>query len=217
MSTKIITAVMHCKQKEHSKIIERGIKVRDGLYANIILYPAPPTDAVHFTMLLDAAITAQGDAKGGGKPATTARNTATDALFATLENLVLYVNGLFKGDKDKLSKSGFDTSNDPAPNGIPAAPVIKRIENGDTPHSAKIFLAKTTSSLNTLKESVTYILQMAEDASKEENFRTVLQIKNQHKLVVVNLTRGREEFFRIAESNSTGQSDWSETASFIPQ
>jgi len=217
MATKIVTAVMHCTADQPRKIVERGIKVRDGLFANIILYPAPPITPVNFNILLDTAITAEAEVKGGGKTATTNRNTATNALFVMLEALILYVNGLYRGDKDKLSKSGFDTSNDPAPHGIPDAPVIKRIQSGNTPHSAKIFLAKTTSSLNTLKESVTYTVQIAEDASKEENFKTVLQTKNQRLLLIPNLTRGKEEFIRIAKSNSKGQSDWSETVPFMPQ
>ncbi|MBI3501389.1 MAG: fibronectin type III domain-containing protein [Bacteroidetes bacterium] len=216
MSTKIATAVMHCTQQQPKKIIERGIKVRDGLYASP-LYATPPVTKANYTPLVDAAVTAQGDVKGGGKNATTARNTATTALFLTLEKLLLYVNGLYKGDKDKLSKSGFDISSEPAPHGIPDAPVIKKIENGDTPHSAKIFLAKTTSPLDTQKESVNFIVQMSDDDSADENFKTVLQTKNQHKLVIANLTRGKEEFFRVAKANAKGQSDWSNTVSFIPQ
>jgi hypothetical protein len=95
--------------------------------------------------------------------------------------------------------------------------VIKSVENGPVPHSAKIKLAKTTSPLNTQKESVTYIVMMAEEDSHEENFKIVLQTKNQRKLIIEDLTRKKEYFFRVAKSNSKGQSRWSGTEAFISQ
>jgi len=41
--------------------------------------------------------------------------------------------------------------------------------------------------------------------------------ENQRKLIIPSLTRGKEEFFRVAKSNAKGQSDWSNTIPFIPQ
>ena len=227
MSTKIVEAVMHCTGSEPVKIIDLGIKLRDNLYTASVLagtppvatllYPAPPVTLLVFKGLVDAAVTAQGKVKGGGAGATTTRDTAVSALFVAIGKLLLYANGLYKGIKADLIVSGFDVSADPSPHVIPDAPVIKSVKDGKLPHSAKIMLAKITSTLSTQKESYTYTVQMALVADLEANYRQVLQIKDSRKLVIAGLTRGAEVFFRICRSNAAGQSDWSEVVPFMPQ
>ena len=51
----------------------------------------------------------------------------------------------------------------------------------------------------------------------EANYVTVLQVKNMHKLLIPNLTRSVEQFFRVARSNAAGQSPFSKGVGFIPQ
>ena len=218
MSTRIVEAVMHCTQKEPDLVIDLGIRIRDGLYspAGLALYATPPIDEATFAAQLDAADTAQGNAKTSGKGSTTTRNAAIFTLYTSIDKLRLYVNGLYKGDKEKLEVSGFDTSKDPAPHPIPDEPVIKSIKDGPVAHSAKILLAKTTSTLNKQKDSVTYIVQMA-GTNVEASYVTVLEVKDSRHLLIPGLTRGVEQFFRVAKSNAAGKSPFSTPVSFIPQ
>ena len=218
MSTRIVEAVMHCSQREPDLVIDLAISVRDNLYSaeGVALYPTPPIDEATFAAQVDAADTAQGNAKTSGKVSTASRNAAIFALFTSLGKLILYVNGLYRGDKEKLEASGFDTSKDPSPHAIPDQPVIKRIENGPVAHSAKILLAKTTSTLDKQKESVTYFVQMA-PANVEASYATVLEIKDGRELIIPGLTRGVEQFFRVAKSNAAGKSPYSAPVAFIPQ
>ncbi len=217
MSKKIASAVMNCTKDQPQSIIDSAIKVKNGLYDNIGLFVMPTVDEIEFETQLEEASTAQGEVKGGGKSATISRDTKCYALFNSLGKLILYVNGLYKGDKEKLAASGFPLSSDPTPHSIPTAPVIKLVANGKTPHSARILLAKITSPLNTKKDNYTYAVQMAVTNNELMVFNTVLQTKNQFKLNILDLTRGQEVTFRIARSNSKGQSDWSNPYSFIPQ
>jgi hypothetical protein len=217
MSTKTATAVLHCTVQQPEKVIERGIKVRDGVYKNTTLYTTPPIAKAVFVAQLNAAITAQGNVKGGGKNATMKRDGIVSELYGMLDHkLLLYVNSLYRGNKDNLAASGFDVVFESTPHEVPAPPVIKDIINAAPSHSAKILLAKTTSPLNTKTESFEYIVQMAEDDSSEENFKQVLLASSQFKLIITGLQRGKEVFFRIAKRNRRGQSGWSDSFPFMP-
>ena len=218
MSSKVVTAVMHCTQQEPKEVIAVGIRVRDALYSpdGVALYANPPVDEATLTAQVAVAGTAQGNVKNGGKSATTTRDAEVATLFTLLGKLILYVNGLYKGDKAKLEASGFDTSDDPTPHPIPDQPVIKSIKDGALAHSAKITLAKITSTLNKKRDNVTYFVQMA-TTDVEANYVTVLETKDKDELLIPNLTRGVEQFFRVAKSNAAGKSPYSASVAFIPQ
>ena len=61
------------------------------------------------------------------------------------------------------------------------------------------------------------MVQVAFDPELDENFIPVLVEDNQYKLILTNLTRGKEIFIRIAAKNARGWSDWSSVHPFIPQ
>ena len=213
---RIFTAVMHCTTKQIDKLIVLGNKVISGLSANAATFPLPNPAVALLTTEVSSLETLAGLAKGNTQKKQ-ARDQQAAKVFGMLKTETNYVNGIAKGDRAVILLSGFDASNEPTPQHIPDAPVIKRIENGSSPHSAKILLAKTSSPLNTEKIRLTFIVQMTEDDSMEENWKIVLQTQNSKKLIFINLARGKEIFFRIAAMNAHGQSDWSETANFIPQ
>ena len=218
MSTKIVTAVAHCSDRQPKLLVALGIRVRDGMYspAGVLLYPNPPVVGATFTTQVSDADTTQGNVTGRGKPATSSRNTGASALFASIDKLRLYANMLWKGNAANLLVSGFYLSSDPTPHGIPDVPVIKSIKDGKLALSAKILLAKTTSTLNKKKESVTNIVQTSA-TNTPGSFVTVLEIKNMHKLVIPNLTYGKQMWYQVARSNAAGQSAFSSPVSFIAQ
>jgi hypothetical protein len=209
-------AVMHCTAKEHARLIDRGTLVVAGLNANSTIYPDPNPKPDELSLEVGLLVTLSGQAKVNTQKKE-ARDQQASKLFGMLLEETHYVNKVAKGDRATILLSGFEASAEPSPRPVPDVPVIKRVENGSAPHSAKIFLAKTTSVLNTKKESLNYIVQMCTDDSKEENWKTVLHTQNSKKLLVLNLVRGQEYFFRISALNARGQSDWSETVAFIAQ
>ncbi len=215
MATKVETVVLNAEEHEHQKIIDVAVKVRAGIYGNPTVYVLPPiTDQALEDATTDANV-AQGMVKGGGVQATITRNTLSLILFVMLGKLILYVNGLYKGNAIKLGLSGFDLASQPSPRPIPEAPVIDRIEKGKVANSIKVFLVRKKGKQK--KESFTYNVQVAETAIVPLVYKDVLQIKNMYKLIITNCVKGRELSVRITKSNARGTSDWSSPVTHYPQ
>jgi hypothetical protein len=217
---RIVTAVMHCTIFQPKKVITVGIRVRDLLFVNVLLYATPPITLILFKAQLDKAIAAQAVVEDGtGSVAQTAtRDSEVLALFLMLNPLLItYVIGLYKGDKVKLLASGFEVSSDPNPKPAPSVPVITKVLMTDLAlHKAKVYLAKFPALLTGSRGVVNYIVQVAEGAPTEENFKTVLTTTSSRKLVIPDLTRGTEIHIRICASNARGTSAWSSVADFMP-
>jgi hypothetical protein len=209
-------AVMHCTAKETSTLVDRSNNVITGLSSNTNTYPQPNPAVDELKAETSILAELSGQAKGSSQKKQ-ARDQQAIKVYGMLLAESNYVNSVAKGDKAIILLSGFDVSAEPSPHPVPDVPVIKRIEDGNAPHSAKIFLAKITSPLLTTREKLTFIVQMCTDDSKEENWKTVLQTQNSKSLILLSLVRKEEYLFRIAVMNARGQSDWSETASFVSQ
>lgn len=217
MSTRIAIAVLHCALGQWALIIKRGVRIKGKLYVNTTLFVTPKITLVDFGNQLDKAVAAEGEAIGGGITETAVYYEETTKLFEMLSELVNYVNGLYKGKKVELLASGFDVVDEAVPQDIPSVPVVDRFVSGDEPNSVKIFIKRSQATPGIKKRGVTYIIDMTEDKSKEENFKTVLVCSSQYQLIVKGLTRGKEYFFRISARNSRGQSKYTEIFSFIAQ
>ncbi|MBI3501446.1 MAG: fibronectin type III domain-containing protein [Bacteroidetes bacterium] len=212
---RIFFAVMHCTPKQFGKLFQLLNKVIGKLTANSNIYgnPDPSLGVLQNEVVpFEKAIA---DAKKGGSEATEARNKEALKVHGLLKEELTYVNKVAKNDKDTILLSGFDASEEPEPAEVPDAPVIKKIDDGDSPGTAKIFLAKTTSPLLTKKQKLTFIIEMTTTVSDESSFKTVLLTHNSKKLIVPNLVRGQEVFIRISVMNARGQSNWSTVVSFI--
>jgi hypothetical protein len=216
MGSRIARAVLHCWLGQWKLIILRAGKVKENLYVNTGLYPAPKIPEHDFTEQLRLASEAETAASGGGVDETAAFYKETTLLFNMMRVLIFYVNGLYRGNKVNLLASGFDVLDESVPLCIPSVPLIHRVVPGQEPHSAKFYLTKTPGIPGKKKPSVTYIVEMTSDPSKEENFKRKFETTNQFLLLITGLTRGQEVFFRLAARNSRGQSDWTEIIPFIP-
>lgn len=217
MATRTPVAVMHCTVKQHPKVIHRGENVLSGLYQRPDLYPGPLILQTVFAEQVQTARACQAMVKGGGIKATVKRDGAVKALFESLSILLLFTNLKQKGNAPNLLASGFPLKKDPTPLSIPEAPNILYIKKGLGNNSAKIELAKGQGEKYKQKERLEYIVQMAFASEEERVFETVLVTKNQYKLFLEDLLRGKEVYFRVACRNSRGQSFWSNEIPFIPQ
>jgi len=215
MATRIPTAAMHCNVRQHQEVINRGEKVLDGLFERPDLYPDPSIPKTVFTAQLKEAKDCQAVVKGAGTMATTLRNDAVKILFDSLGELLLFTNLKQKGNAPNLLASGFPLRKEPTPLSIPDAPLIHEIKKGSGENSAKIELVKGQGLKYNQKERLEYIVQMAFASEEERVYDTVFQTKNQYKLIITNLIRGKEVYFRVAALNSKGQSEWSFEKPFI--
>jgi hypothetical protein len=216
---RIFLAVMRCTIGKPKEVISLGIKVRDLLFANIVLFATPPIIFADYKAQLDKAIAAQAKVdKGKGSVAdTSARNTQVLLLFLMLNpSLLYYVNGLYKGNKVNILASGFFASDEPNPRSAPSIPVIRKMLMTDlADHIAKIFLAPFPQ-IEGSRGVVNYILQIAVGEDIPANYQTLLITTNSHKLLIPQLARGVEIHVRVAASNSRGTSAWSNVVHFMP-
>jgi hypothetical protein len=217
MSTKIAIAVLHCALGQWKKIIQRANKVKDNLYVNVLLYATPKVAEADFTSQLGKASTAEAAALKGGVEETARYYKETTLLFEYLGELVIYVNGLYRGNKVNLLASGFDVVDEMVPLDLPEPPVVNRMVTGPVPHSVKFYIQNLPGTVGKAKPHLTYIVAMTTDPSKDENFIPELITSSKYKLLITGLTRGKEVFFRLAVKNTRGQSNWTETFSIIPQ
>ncbi len=200
---------MHCTPKQFKKVFALCARVISFLTDNISDFATPAPTVLDLSTENDKLAALIGQAKGNH-----VKKDERDAQCLLIYNLLLdeiiYVDGIALGNKVLIEKSGFDASKEPEPHNIPAAPVIKKVKDGSTPHSSKI-------NIQNMGIGLTYKVQTSSKADDEASFVTALETTNSKKLVLENLQKGVEIFIRIAASNRRGQGDWSELAAFIPQ
>jgi len=210
-------AVMHCTPKQVNKLINLGSKVVAGLTANVATYATPNPTVASINTEMTKLVTLQGNVKNGGKDATAKRDLQALKMFTLLSNELLYVNVVAQGDRDKILLSGFDINQQPSPNEVPDKLSIKSVELGPFDHSIKINLAKFTSPVQITRTAFTFIVEMCTDTSKEENWKDVLHSSNSKKLIITDLVRKTEYFFRVSAENSKGKGPASDPSAFVAQ
>jgi hypothetical protein len=199
MSTKIFFAIMGCTRTMHTQVIELGTSVHTTMYANPTVYLATPMSGTDLKLLLDAAIDAQGAVKTGGIQATIKRDAKVGAMYDALGNKFLpYVNGLWKGNQQNLSLSGFPVSKEPEPIGAPNTPLIKRIEKGVEPGTVKILLEKRTGTASQRKCSLIYSVFMTDDPIDETKLKLMLVTSNSHELIIHDVPRGVDQYYCVS-------------------
>jgi hypothetical protein len=217
MSTKIITAILGCTMLQYVKVFDLSKALLAGLYFFTVLYPNPPHAKDAFDEQYKKTSELYDQVLGGREDLRSEFETELKILWDMIGDLLLYVNMLYRGKADKLSKSGFPQSAEPVPNDVPGQLVIKKIKDGKEEHTAKITLVKGCGYGPNVKGRLKYKLQMAENEPTEANFKDVLETTSRFKIIKKGLLRGKEVYFRIAAWNSAGQGLWSDVVPFIPQ
>jgi len=216
MAQRKAKAKMGCSKKQYQKVVDRGKKVSEGLYENDVLYAEPPIVKDDFNKQQAKASDAQAVVKGGSIIDTDNRDTQVGLLYDWMnDKLLLYVNGLWMGNRTNLLASGFEVTGDTQPHEVPAPRVINRMERGVLPFSAKIYLAKTTGDAKNKKERLTYFVWMRYVDEDDKLYRVVLTTTSKFKLLVSGLVKGREAIFYVTCRNNAGESDKSNCVNFI--
>ena len=197
---KITKAVILCTVKAYVSLSKLALKVKNALTTNASTFPG--TAAQVTTLGTDQALFAIYVAGAKGNTTiTNQRNEQALKVMTDLQALLGPVNTVAKGDTGIIALSGFPTSADPTPQSIPSKVVIKRIVDGATTLSAKIYI-------ESLKlRNLTYTVRTTTVAGagvNDPSWKVVLQTTNSHKLIIPNLTHLQEIYIDVSASNAHG-------------
>jgi hypothetical protein len=203
------SAVLHLKGKDPQKTYNLGGRVSTSMEASKSVFPAPnPTLEAFGTELtkLDSAI----KAKDGSKIKAQAIIDQTDVVYGMLKLLVFYVNVVADGDIAIILQSGFDCNNEPVQHDVPDKAVIKRIEDGSTPCSAKIYM-------DSLFNADRYKVETTLTPNDDESWETVIDFGGLTRLEIKDLVALQKIYFRVSGGNTHGWGSPSEPMAFIPR
>ena len=217
MSTKIITAILGCTMTQYVKVFDLSKALLAGLYFFTALFPNPIHAKNDFDDQYKKTSELYDQVLGGRADLRSEFETELKILWSMIGDLLYYVNSLYRGQAEKIRKSGFPLSAEPLPHSLPGQMVIDRIVDGPVDHSAKIIPVKGSGFTDTVKGGLTYLVQKSDDGIAEANFKDFFQVTDRRKVIGTGLTRAKEYYFRIAAFNSKGQGKWSDPASFIAQ
>lgn len=109
-----------------SQLIARAQQVHDGMTANAVIFPTPPTSMVNLQAAIDNYAAAAAAAIKGSKAQTSDKNINKTSLIHILKGLAIYVTQVSQSTgtsfpidtlaiKNKILLAGFALSKDPAP------------------------------------------------------------------------------------------------------
>ena len=134
----------------------------------------------------------------------------TDIVYAMLKSLLIYVNKVANGDMTIILQSGFDCNNEPVQHDVPAKAVIKRIEDGSTPCSAKIFM-------DAVPDANRYKVETSTTPDDAESWETELDFGGLTRLEIKDMVAAQKIYIRVSAGNTHGWGPASEPVAFIPR
>ncbi len=203
------SAVLHLKTREPQKVYNLGGRVYTSMFAAKAIFTAPKPTLEAFgaeITKLDAAI----KAKDGSKIKAQAVIDQTDVVYTMLKSLLIYVNQTAEGDIAIILQSGFDCNNEPVQHDVPAKALIKRIEDGSTTCSAKIYM-------DSLTDADRYKVETTTTPDDAESWETALDFGSLNRLEIKDLVAGQKIYFRVYGGNTHGWGLASEPVAFIPR
>lgn len=203
------TAVLHLKSKDPQRTYNLAGKVNTNMAANSSVFPNPDPSLGEFNSeitKLDTDI----KAKDGSKQKNQAIVDQTEIVYAMLKSLLYYVNKVANGDKTIILLSGFDCSDEPTKHDKPEKALIKRVEDGSTACSAKIYVEP-------LADADRYKVEISSSLVEDAKWETILDYGTLNKLEIKNLIRGKEIYIRVSGGNIYGWGTPSEPVVFIPR
>jgi hypothetical protein len=203
------TAVLHLKSKDPQKVYNLAGKVNTSMVASKSTFTTPdPTMEVFGAEVtkLDTAI----KSKDGSKLKNQVVIDQTEVVFGMLKSLIIYVNKVANGDMAIILLSGFDCNNEPVQRGIPGKALIKRLEDGSVPCSAKIFM-------DALTDADRYKVETTSTPDDAESWETVIDFGGLKKLEIKDLVAGQKIYIRVSGGNTHGWGTPSEPMVFIPR
>jgi hypothetical protein len=202
------TAVLHIKNKEPKSVASLGGRVHTSMVAHKETFPDPDPTIEVFGKEIERLYTVIKE-KDGSKIKNQTIIDQTNVVYAMLKSQLGYTNKVAGGDKSIILLSGFDCNSEPIPHEIPGKALIKRVEDGNTVCSAKIYVEP-------LAEADRYKVEIT-TSTDPDSWETILDFGVLNKIEIRNLTRGKETYIRVTGGNRHGWGIASEPVAFIPR
>jgi hypothetical protein len=200
-------AVLHVKTPTPEKVSKLAHKVLSGLTSSATTYKEPDPPLTELSTELNKLDELM-DSKDGSKQKNQAIADQAAVVYALLKEYIIYVNKIAKGDKAIILLSGFDCNDEPESSEVPDRALIKRIEDGSTPCSAKIYA-------ETLAGADRWKVEIATDIKGP--WKTYSDCLTRNNLEVENLDYGVTIYVRISGGNIRGWGTASEPMAFLPR
>ena len=214
--------VMHCTVKEVVQLATLAERViTQGVYFNTTIFLTPTVSLLVFQPAYDKLDALIAQAKGNST-ATGDRDAQALVVFNYLQELLLYVKQLAKGDVTIINKSGFDLNSQPVPAVAPDMPVIKKVLEGKQAGTYKILLVKKKAKVLLAKKAGKtrgdrHLVETTLTPTVESSWVTQLKNVASNKLIITNLPLLTKTYIRVTASNSAGVSQPSAPFPFTPQ
>ena len=207
---KITKAVILCTVKAIISLNKLAIKVKTAMTTNASTFPG--TAPLVATLNTDQAVFAGYIANAkGNSTIKNQRDQQAVLVLADLQALLAPVNTVAKGNVAIIALSGFPNSADPTPQSIPVQVVIKKVVDGATSLSAKIFIVSLKQPRLTYTVRTTTI---AGAGVNDPSWKIVLTTTSMRTLIIPNLVHNQEIYIDICASNAHGTGLFSDPMSF---
>ncbi len=196
--------------RDFNGVLALANRVIQGMTDNAALFPNPDPLISKLEDSAERLSNRIAAAKNRDKQKIQDRNEESAFLLNELGVEGDYVDKIADGDRANILLSGFDASDDPSPRPAPVKVIIRRVEAGAEPHSAKVLI-------DAQPAGTVYTLQICPAPLNETDFKEIGQFTSSKKLVARDLERAKEYFFRVKGFNTRGEGEWSDPVVFLAQ
>jgi hypothetical protein len=205
MSSKVCIAVMGVSKTDHDGINNAAERQLQGAYALPLMFPDMQVPEAEFKATWQASVEATAAAKDGGKSAITVRNKRSAELYGMMvDKNIPYFNTLYKGDREKLLKSGANVSDEFVPHTLLQQLIITSIKKGPGEKTVKVNIKfgsdEARSKTGTLIFTV-YVFETAESTTPRIGCRST----NSRKLFVTNVPLMITQYYSVTVQNAAGE------------
>jgi hypothetical protein len=170
--------------------------------------PVPPLATLTTQITAgQTAVDASNAANQTAKQRTTEKNTALDAIRATLTGLAGYVQAASGGDEAKIQSAGMSVRAGKTPAGLPGTVMNLALSTGDN-------AGEVDAQWDFVAGAKTYEVQVSPDPVTPTSW-TSQPLVTKSKAVILNLTSGARVWIRVRATNSAGTGAWSDPATKI--
>ena len=192
----MIKTALHIKSKDYTKVNQLGGKVTTGITGNPTVFVTPNPTMEEFSAA-NAKLTDLINAKDGSRQKNQAIIDQSIVVYNLLKALALYVDSVAQGDKAIILLSGFDCCNEPTSHSIPGKANIRRIIDGSTTHSLKVYV-------DALPYADRFRIEISRTPDDETSWETILDSVPSTNLEVGNLVLGDKLYVRVTGGNTHG-------------
>ena len=203
-------AVLHLRSSDDATgVSQLAGRVYTSLIANSAIYKTPDPAMPAFKIEIDK-LDGTIKVRNGDSQKIQACIDQSRVVYDMLKGLTAYVDKVAKGDRATILLSGFDNNDDAENHGIPDKPVIKRIEDDDTPCSAKIFM-------DAVLYADRYKVEITYTPADATSWKTILDPVAIGRMKLKSLTRAKDVYIRVVAGNTHGWGTPSEAVMFLPR